>query len=440
MHSPSRSPSPRNAIAWALLSQAVWLPLLAIDLHDRWQAQWREQQELIAAAKAPAQLRAQDRSHPTLASGVPHSRGAAAPATTGLLLGSTSQAIHGLADASASLVESARGVEIPLHATPRFSAGPKGRSLDKPRQEASAVTIDRQSDGQGATQQSPRQTPAIAFRNPWIQSFNRAELLGGNLGLGDLNTTMPPLALAERARWSNSGDPLAPLPSPWREPMRQALHNLSSGSGNKPRITASRIVHVPSIRVRQPTTVPLAVQPDGSVDILANPDNPAVVDEIRRWSARQTPSGTGVTAAVVHLEPIPDAPPVIRPAASIHSAGRSATSESSDLQRPSPRSVATLPHQSVVHPVSDSTPMSRSVPAPGAVSPPAPAARSAPAPVAGPASTPVVSSVTPPSPPLPAASAPVAAPTTPASTPAAPPQVSAADVPAAPAAGAAVIP
>ncbi|MCP9787233.1 hypothetical protein, partial [Cyanobium sp. N5-Cardenillas] len=27
-----------KAIAWALLSQSIWLPLLAIDAHDRWQA------------------------------------------------------------------------------------------------------------------------------------------------------------------------------------------------------------------------------------------------------------------------------------------------------------------------------------------------------------------------------------------------------------------
>ena len=32
---PSISP---KAIAWALLSQSVWLPLLAIDAHDRWQS------------------------------------------------------------------------------------------------------------------------------------------------------------------------------------------------------------------------------------------------------------------------------------------------------------------------------------------------------------------------------------------------------------------
>jgi hypothetical protein len=39
-----------NAIAWALLSQTIWLPLLAIDLHDHWQAKVRQEQEIAAAA------------------------------------------------------------------------------------------------------------------------------------------------------------------------------------------------------------------------------------------------------------------------------------------------------------------------------------------------------------------------------------------------------
>jgi hypothetical protein len=60
--------------------------------------------------------------------------------------------------------------------------------------------------------------------------------------------------------------------------------------------------------------VPLALQPDGSVDILTQPKNPAVLDEIRQWSARQDPRGAGgITAAVVQLEPLPADPRAIRP-------------------------------------------------------------------------------------------------------------------------------
>ena len=91
--------------------------------------------------------------------------------------------------------------------------------------------------------------------------------------------------------------------------MRRALHGLAASKGAPTSVTAARVVHVPSLRVRQSTSVPLAVQPDGSVDILTKPDNPAVVDEIRQWSSRQPASRqAGVTAAVVHLEPLPEPP------------------------------------------------------------------------------------------------------------------------------------
>jgi hypothetical protein len=65
----------------------------------------------------------------------------------------------------------------------------------------------------------------------------------------------------------------------------------------------------------------LAVQGDGSVDILSRPDDPAVVDEIRHWSRRQSPSpGTGVTAAIIHLEPIPEAPAALTPPRTLRAA------------------------------------------------------------------------------------------------------------------------
>jgi hypothetical protein len=96
--------------------------------------------------------------------------------------------------------------------------------------------------------------------------------------------------------------------------MRRALHGLAASKGVPSTITAARVVYVPSLHVRQSTPVPLAVQADGSVDILTRPDNPAVVDEIRQWSSRQRTTGqAGVTAAVVHLEPIPEAPRTPQP-------------------------------------------------------------------------------------------------------------------------------
>ena len=50
MDFPTRSTTPNRALAWALLSQSIWLPLLAIDVHDRWQAQMRVQREIAEAS------------------------------------------------------------------------------------------------------------------------------------------------------------------------------------------------------------------------------------------------------------------------------------------------------------------------------------------------------------------------------------------------------
>ena len=70
-----------------------------------------------------------------------------------------------------------------------------------------------------------------------------------------------------------------------------------------------------SSRISHATEVPLALQSDGSVDILSRPDTEAVVEEIRNWSVRQTPPAEGsVEPALVHLHPVSDAEPV-RPSA-----------------------------------------------------------------------------------------------------------------------------
>ncbi|MFM7266482.1 MAG: hypothetical protein ACKOZW_13010, partial [Cyanobium sp.] len=146
--------------------------------------------------------------------------------------------------------------------------------------------------------------------------FSRAELLGGPISLNDLQEgAMPPMALAERGRLSLSADPLAALPEPWREPMRRALSSLPVTGGQAARVNQARLIHVPSSRISRPTEVPLALQSDGSVDILSRPDNEAVVEEIRDWSARQTPPTQGTVApALVHLHPVSDAQP-LRPTA-----------------------------------------------------------------------------------------------------------------------------
>ena len=143
--------------------------------------------------------------------------------------------------------------------------------------------------------------------DPLMANFTGSDLLGGTLTLSDLDSpAMPPLARSERARWSRSGDPMAPLPATWRDPVRKALDSLPNPARH---VAPARVVHVPSTRVTRSTSVPLAIQSDGSVDILTQPDSPEVVKEIESWSNRQSPPPQNTVApAVVHLEPLPEDP------------------------------------------------------------------------------------------------------------------------------------
>jgi len=357
MDFPPRSSAPNRALAWALLSQSIWLPLLALDVHDRWQAQIRVQRQIAeAAGRRSPQGEIPQIQRP----------GAVTTTTgklkdTGLLLGSASRSPLNPSDRTGMVSEAGlagfalAGPSHSLNAArtgnpPVATTAAAGPGEPESRREASSLGLS-----------SPETWP-----NPLLQTFNRAELLGGSLGLSDLNTAaMPPLALAERARWQSSGDPLAPLPGAWREPMRRALHGLATSKGVATSVTAARVVHVPSLRVRQSTPVPLAVQPDGSVDILTKPDNPVVVDEIRQWTSRQPTSGqAGVTAAVVHLEPLPEAPrePQAAP-----------TQTSTAALIPAP--VATNSRPAAAEPaVAPSPPPVAAAPAPEVAAPPTPAA------------------------------------------------------------------
>jgi hypothetical protein len=352
-----RSSTPNRALAWALLSQSIWLPLLALDVHDRWQAQIRVQREIAEAASR----RSPRGEIPQIQLPGGMTTAASKLKDTGLLLGSATRSPLNDSDRTGIVSEAGLagfastglshrlnpGRTTPPLVTPTAASGPGEPQL---RRGTSPL-------GLSTTANSP---------NLLFQTFNRAELLGGSLGLSDLNTpAMPPLAMAERARWQRSGDPLAPLPGTWREPMRRALHGLATSKGAANSVTAARVVHVPSLRVRQSTPVPLAVQPDGSVDILTKPDNPAVVDEIRQWSSRQPTSGqAGVTAAVVHLEPLPEAPRDPQPAPI-------PTSTAAPIQTP----VSTNSRPAAAEPtVAPSPPPVAAAPAPEVAAPPPPAA------------------------------------------------------------------
>lgn len=293
------SPHPpfnRSAIGWALLSQSIWLPLVGIEAHDRWIAHVRENTPATTARDLSKNETAQ----------------ASSPPISSLMDGSGS---------TGYVLGSARASNDPLLNDPltrsieQKAPGPLA-SLPSPRPISPSLFHG------SADQPPPTLTPSLsssrsggpAEETLMQRSFSRAELLGGAITLSEPETvTMPFLARAERARWTNSGDPLAPLPQVWRAPMRQAIEQLpttpSSTKAPAVRIQAARVVHVPSRRVSRPTEVPLALQSDGSVDILSDPQDPAVVEEISNWSSRQqAPAPGSVAPAVVHIHPLPDAP------------------------------------------------------------------------------------------------------------------------------------
>ena len=352
-----RSSTPNRALAWALLSQSIWLPLLALDVHDRWQAQIRVQREIAEAAsrRSPRGEIPQIQ----LPGGV--TTAASKLKDTGLLLGSATRSPLNDSDRTGTVSEAGLASFASTGLSHRLNPGRTATPLVTPTAASGPGEPQLRRGTSPLGLSTSANSPNLLF-----QTFNRAELLGGSLGLSDLNTpAMPPLAMAERARWQRSGDPLAPLPGTWREPMRRALHGLATSKGAATSVTAARVVHVPSLRVRQSTPVPLAVQPDGSVDILTKPDNPAVVDEIRQWSSRQPTSGqAGVTAAVVHLEPLPEAPRDPQPAPI-------PTSTAAPIQTP----VATNSRPAAAEPaVAPSPPPVAAAPAPEVAAPPPPAA------------------------------------------------------------------
>jgi hypothetical protein len=276
-------------VAWALLSQCIWLPLLVIDLQDRWQAYVGSQAPRAGIGnQIPLLPEGQSRTTATLLPSAPGALASRGPASsTGLLLGSGAPAGQGQAGSRAASFPGSPTGAFTIPAAPASSppAGQESLSLASP---------------------SPGLLQA---------QFSRAELLGGPISLADLNArAIPPLALAEQGRRTLSGDPMAALPEAWREPMRRALQGLPTPGGAAARIGNARLIHIPSRRVSAPAEVPLALQSDGSVDILSRPREEAVVEEIRDWSAKQAPPSEGsVTPAVVHLHPIEEAAPIRPP-------------------------------------------------------------------------------------------------------------------------------
>jgi hypothetical protein len=298
-----QAPISSSAVGWALLSQAIWLPLVAIEAHDQWKDHVRQQtppRSLVA--RTPDAEPGTFRKEAAISSLI---QGSSAGTTTGLVLGTATPSADPLLNdpIQRSIEQGTTGSLAMLSPSRRISPSMSRRSLDRPLPAAiPGFTVASSSDrtvGESLLQ----------------RSFTRAELLGGPITLSEPDTvTMPALARAERARWASSGDPLAPLPEVWRAPMRHAIEQLPSpptGSSQprSPKIQLARVVHVPSRRVSKPTDVPVALQSDGTVDILSKPEDPAVVEEIDSWSLRQqAPSAGSVSPAVVHIHPLADAP------------------------------------------------------------------------------------------------------------------------------------
>jgi len=304
--------SNRAAIAWALLSQSIWVPVFVIDSQDQLTAK-NSDYDFASTAKLPYQdLSNLNRIHllnsPSTDSGILIARTRSAKISSGIVLNAVESRSRQLIS-----VNSDSPSPISSH-HPIFFAPPSPPPLSSSLETALLIK-------QGLTHQDPPSnfgTPQNHVSSDFIKRlYSRADLLGGTLTLRDLNEPdMPPIARAERAQWTRSGDPLSPIPHIWRESMRKALHSLTfkgqqeservgQASAENLSIDTARIVHVPSRRVKRAADVPLAIQSDGSVDILNNPDDPAVIEEIKSWSASQQPPSKGrISPAVVHLHPL----------------------------------------------------------------------------------------------------------------------------------------
>ena len=344
-----------RAIAWALLSQVFWLPLVAIDMRDRWVAHLRQ----ITPPNRSSELDRQIARGPALsldkllAATEPVQQLASnAIASTGVLLSTAGSGAASLLDR------------------------PLSRSIEEQRPQSHGPAAEAAPSDAGGSQSKAESAAAqgSAAATNWLtRHFSRAQLLGGSLDLNDLHEgPMSPLAMVERAAALSSGDPMGPLPSLWRDPMRQAILQLP---GAPRRIATARVIHVPSLSVSRSTEVPLAIQSDGSVDILQTPDNPSVIKEIDSWSRhQQRPAVGSVMPAVIHLDPLEPAPvltPESRPAPQ---APIRVTAPAVEPAAQSPSAVT--PVQAPAAPIAEA-PLPAALPAPVAsapVSEPAPAA------------------------------------------------------------------
>lgn len=300
-----------SAIAWAFLSQSMWLPILVIDTQDRLASKTND---YTFTAQVPHQQLSRGIAEKLAYKLSPEpelfvAQNPASGSDSGIILNATLPESNKKVFSEISSPYSASQNSSPL----AFSAPPAPKEFQLAyQQKPKILSFSKPSES------SVSRTGA--YPDLLRRMYSKAELLGGVISLRDLSEPeMPPIARAERAQWAVSGDPLAPIPQVWRESMRKALQSLSTGPSSvdqqlsqpkveRSTVNSARVIHIPSSKVRRSADVPLALQPDGSVDILNSPDDPAVVEEIKTWSSKQElPSKGSISPAIVHLHRV--APP-----------------------------------------------------------------------------------------------------------------------------------
>ena len=241
----SRSGPTISAIGWALLSQTIWLPLLAIDAHDRWQSRVRDLKPEVASLNPPTETEAAEgNTHAGWRSG------------SGSLLASINRDQDPLLDLGVD-----RSVDVGSGpGSPHAGSAPARplASSAKPPSQAQGSRSDRLTGssipGRANQPQRPGPTQAIVISPP---------INNRSFGLSERSTAASSqLAFSRSSSRTSDNDPLASLPSAWREPMRKALQQLPAGERGSSSVKAARVIYVPSNRITSPATVPLALQPE----------------------------------------------------------------------------------------------------------------------------------------------------------------------------------
>jgi hypothetical protein len=296
----------KRAIAWALFSQSIWLPVFFTDSHDQIASSRSDYDFSGVATNIPHQNLPSDISLPSSIANKSYGLIAHAQKSSGILLNTVlpkDTAIQSKLDVPSSF-RPLNTSPIVFNISPRPSAIPPTSPFRLTPPDSRFFHTSRTIHFRGA--------------NLLERLYTRSDLLGGSLTLADLNEPLiPPFARAERAQVTRMGDPLSSVPTNLREPMRNALKSLTENLRTNSKLSTgkasgnigleqARVIHIPSARIKHFSEVPLALQSDGTVDILNNPNDPDVVEEIKSWSSKQQlPDKGRMAPAVVHLHPLP---------------------------------------------------------------------------------------------------------------------------------------